>query len=124
MPGDADISDSIAKALPDVLQAKRTENNLLPAEIPLARIRAGQLKQCLLTERELSGNTVQAMLELISLEQETSGPTNLVKKVSTVSHVLQCTTNQPSTIICKPVAILQLYAPGSRSENFNTVLTS
>ena len=42
-PGDADIPDSIAKALLDALQEKRTGNNLPPTVIPIARICAAHL---------------------------------------------------------------------------------
>ena len=88
VPGGADINDSIAKVLLDALQIKRTGNNLPPAAIPLARIRAAQLKQCLLTGRDPSDNTVQSILVLISLEQETPGPANLADNVPTTSHTL------------------------------------
>ena len=83
-PGDADASDTIAKALLDALQEKRAGNNLPPESIP--RIRAAQLQQCLLTGRGLSDKTILATLELISLEKDTLGPANLADKVSTVSH--------------------------------------
>ena len=53
-PGDADIPGSIARALLDALQERWTGNNLPPAVIPVARIRATQLRQCLLTGKEPS----------------------------------------------------------------------
>ena len=70
--GDADIPDSIAKALLDALRTKQTGNNLLPAATLLACIRTTQLKQCLLTGREPPDCTIEATLNLITLEQETS----------------------------------------------------
>ena len=43
-PGEADIPDSIARALLDALQEKRMENQLQAAMVPLARVRASQLQ--------------------------------------------------------------------------------
>ena len=83
---DADIPDSIARAVLGALQEKRTGNNLLSTIISIARVRASQLQQCLLTGREPSKGTIQATLDLISLAQEPSGRTNLADKVSTVSY--------------------------------------
>ena len=57
-PGDAEIPDSIAKALLDALQEELIGNSLPPTVIPMARIRAAQLTQCLMTGREPSDNTV------------------------------------------------------------------
>ena len=98
-PGDADIPDSIVRALLDALQEKWAGNNILRALTPLVRIRTTQLKQCLLTARDPSDSTIQATLELIYMEQDTPGPVNIVDKVSTVSHIFECTTNQPSTTV-------------------------
>ena len=94
-PGDADIPDNIARALLDALQEEQTGSSLPPVVIPLAHIPATQLKQCLLIAREPSDNTIQATLELIFLEQDTSGPAKPADKVSTVNH--RCTTNQPNS---------------------------
>ena len=98
IPGEADIPDSIAKALLDALQTKRTGNNIPPAAILLSRIRTTQLKQCLLTGREPSDCTVEATLNLIPLEQKTSCSANLAGKVSRLSHILEYATDPPSTI--------------------------
>ena len=65
----------------------------------LVRIRASQLQQCLLTRKKTSDNTIYSTLELIFLEHNPSGPTNLANKVSTESHTLECTTNEPRTIV-------------------------
>ena len=83
---DADIPDSIARAVLGALQEKRTGNDLLSTIISIARVRASQLQQCLSTGREPSKGTIQATLDLISLGQEPSGRTNLADKVSTVSY--------------------------------------
>ena len=96
---DADIPDSIARALLDALKEKRTENELPSTMILIARVRASQLQQRLVTGREPSEGTIQATLDLISLGQEPSDLTNLADKVSTVSHTLECTSNQLSTAV-------------------------
>ena len=38
-------------------------------------------------------------MDLISLGQELSGSTNLADRVFTVSHTIECTSNQPSTAV-------------------------
>ena len=38
-------------------------------------------------------------MDFISLEQEVSGLANLADKVSTMTHKLDCTTNQPSATV-------------------------
>ena len=48
-PSDADIRDSIARTLLDVLQEKRTGNQLPVTMISLARVGGPQLQQCLAT---------------------------------------------------------------------------
>ena len=98
-PSDADIPDSIARALLNALQEKQTGNDLPPAVISIARVRAYQLQQCLVTGREPPEDTIQAPLDLISMGQEPSGLTNVADKVSTVSHTLEFTSNQPSSPI-------------------------
>ena len=103
-PSDADVHDSIAKALSDALQEKRAGNNFPPTMISVARIRATQRCQYLVTSgREPSNGTIQATLDLISLGQEPSGLTKVADKVFTVSHTLEYTSNQPSTAV--PVQI-------------------
>ena len=88
-PNDADIPDSIARALLGALQERRAGNNFPPATISVARIRAAQLQRCLVTGREPAKRRIQATLDLISLGQDTTGLANLVDKVSTVSHTLR-----------------------------------
>ena len=97
--GDTDILDSITKALLDALQERRTRNNLPPAMIPVARIPATQLQQRLVTGNEPSESTIQATLDFISLGHDTSGSANLADKMSTVSHTLECTLDQPSNAV-------------------------
>ena len=95
-PSDVDIPNSIARALLDALQEKRSGNQLPATMISLARVGAYQLQQCLPTGREPS----EATLDLISLGQKPSGLINLAdNKVSSVSHTLESTSNQPSTAV-------------------------
>ena len=94
---DADIPDSIARALLDALQEKQTGNQLPATRILLARVRASQLQQA--TGKEPSEGTIQATLDLISLGQEPSRSISLADKVSTLSHTLEYTSNQPSTAV-------------------------
>ena len=96
---DADIPDTITRALLDALQEKWTGNQLPVTMISIACVRASQLQQCLVTGREPSEGTIQATLDLISLGQESSGLVNLADKVYTVSHALECTSNIPSTAV-------------------------
>ena len=73
---DGDVPDSIAsRALLDALQKKRTGNELPSTMIAIARVRASQLQQCLVTGREPSEGTIQATPDLISRGQEPSGLT-------------------------------------------------
>ena len=95
-PSDADIPDSIAKALLDVLQEKRTGNQLPVTLISMVRVRASQLQQCWVTGREPAKTTIQATLDLITLGQGPSGSSTLADKVSTESHTLDV---QPSTAV-------------------------
>ena len=90
------IPHSIARALLDALQEKRTGKDLPPTIISIACVRASQLQQYLVTGREPSEGTNQATLDLISLGQGPSGLTHLADKVSTVSHTLEYTSNPPS----------------------------
>ena len=71
--------------------------------IPVARIHATQLQQCLVTGKKPSESIIQATLDLISLGHGTSDPVNLADKMLKVSHTLECTSNQPSTVV--PVQI-------------------
>ena len=82
-PSDADMPDSITKALLDALQKKRTGNQLPATKISLVRVRASQLQQCLVTGREASEGTIQATLDLISLGQV---PSTLINLVDTSIH--------------------------------------
>ena len=94
-PSDIDIPDSIARALLDTLQEKWSGNQLPATMISLARIGASQLQQCLAMGRETS----EATLDIISLGQEPPNLINLADKVSSVSHTLESTSNQPSTAV-------------------------
>ena len=85
---DANIPDSIARALLDALQAKWTGNQLPATMAPLARVRASQLQQCLVTEREPTEAITQATLDMIAVGQGLADPSNLANKVSMVSHTL------------------------------------
>ena len=93
---DADIPDSIARALLDALQEKRTENQLPVTMVSLARVRASQLQPCLVTGREPTEGIIQATLDIIAVGQGPVDPTTLANKVSTVSHTLDI---QPSTAV-------------------------
>ena len=50
-PSDADIPDSIARALLDPLREKQSGNQLPASMISLARVGGPQLQQCLVTGR-------------------------------------------------------------------------
>ena len=76
------------------IKERRTGNNLPAAMISVARIRTTQLQWYLVTGKEPSESTIQATLDLISLGQDTSDLANLADKVSTVSHMLECASNQ------------------------------
>ena len=89
MSDDAYTPLSIDKALLDSLQVKRAGNTLPTAAIPLARIRAAQLEPYLLTDKEPFDYIVQTTLDILSLEQNTSGPTNLADNVSTARHIIR-----------------------------------
>ena len=65
----------------------------------LAHVRASQLQQCLATRREPSEGKIQATLYLIFLRHIPSDLINITKRVFTVSHTLEGTSNQPSTAV-------------------------
>ena len=92
-PCDADILDSIARALLDALQEKRTGDQLPAAMSSLARIRASQLKQCLTTGSEPPEAIIQATLGLIAVGQGPADPLVLAEKVSMVSQTLDVQLN-------------------------------
>ena len=96
-PSDADIPNSLARALLDALQEKRTGNQLPATTISMARVRAFQLQRCLATGKKPAETTIQATLDLMSLGQGLSGSTNLADKVSTVCHTRLDV--QPSTAV-------------------------
>ena len=73
-PGEADIPESIARALLDALQEKRQGNQLPAAMGPLARVRASQLLQCLAKGSEPTGVVVQVTLDLIAVGQGPADP--------------------------------------------------
>ena len=84
--GDADIPDSIARALLDALQDKRRGNQLPAAMVPLARVRASQLHHCITKGNEPTETVIQATLDLIALGQGPADPLALADKVSIVSQ--------------------------------------
>ena len=83
---DADIPDSIARALLDVLQDKRKGHQLPAAMVPLARVRASQLHNCIAKGTEPTEAVVQATLDLIAVGQGPPDPLALANKVSMVSQ--------------------------------------
>ena len=85
-PGDADIPDSIARALLDALQEKWMGNELPAAMGPLARVRASQLQQCLAKGSKLTEAVIQATLDLIAVDQGPADPLALANTVSMVSQ--------------------------------------
>ena len=95
-PSNADIPNSIARALLDALQEKQTGNQLPATMISLARVKASHPQRYLATGKEPAETIIQATLDLISLGQRPSGSTTLADKVSTVNHTLD---GQPSTAV-------------------------
>ena len=91
--GDADIPDSVARALLDALQEKRHGNQFPAAMAPLARIRASQLHQCISNGTEPQETVIQAALDLIAMGQGPSDPAALSDKVSMVSQTPDVQTN-------------------------------
>ena len=85
-PCDADIPDSIARALLDALQDKRRGHQLPAAMSSLARIRASRLQHCIATGSEPTEAVVQATLDLIAVGQGPADPLALAGKVSMVSQ--------------------------------------
>ena len=85
--GDTDIPDSVARALLEALQEKRRGHQLPAVMAPLARIRASQLQQCVANGTEPQEAVIQAALDLIAMDQGSSGPVALVDKVSMVSQM-------------------------------------
>ena len=80
IPSDADIPDSIARALLDALQENRTGNQLPAMMISLTRVGGPQLQQCLVIGRNHQ-----------IYQPRRQGPT--------VSHTLEGISNQPSTAV-------------------------
>ena len=72
--GDADIPDSVARALLEALQEKRQGHQLPAAMAPLARVRASQLQQCVANGTEPQEAVIQAALDLIAMGQGPSDP--------------------------------------------------
>ena len=91
--GDADIPDSVARALLDALQEKRMGNQLPAAMAPLARIRASQLQKCISDGTEPQETVIQAALDLIAAGKGPSDPAALADKVSMVSQMPDVQTN-------------------------------
>ena len=80
--GDADIPDSVARALLDALQEKRQGHQPPAAMAPLARVQASQLQQCVANGTEPPEAVIQAALDLIAMGQGPSNPVTLADKVS------------------------------------------
>ena len=91
--GEADIPDSVARALLDALQEKRMGNQLPAAMAPLARIRASQLQKCISDGTEPQKTVIQAALDLIATGKGPSDPAALADKVSMVSQMPDVQTN-------------------------------
>ena len=91
--GDADIPDSVARALLDALQEKRMGNQLPAAMAPLAQIRASQLQKCISDGTEPQETIIQAALDLIALGKGPSDPAALSDKGSMVSQMPDVQTN-------------------------------
>ena len=91
--GDADIPDSVARALLDALQDKRQGHQLPAAMAPLARVRASQLHQCVANGTEPPEAVIQATLDLITMGQGPFDPVALADKVSMVSQMPEVQTN-------------------------------
>ena len=85
--GDADIPDSVARALLEALQEKRQGNQLPAAMAPLARVRASQLRQCVTNGTDPPEAVIQAALDLIAMGQGPPDPVALADKVSMVSQM-------------------------------------
>ncbi|CAM9536871.1 unnamed protein product [Ascophyllum nodosum] len=85
-PCDADIPDSIARALLDALQGKRRGHQLPATMVPLARVWASQLQHCIAKGSEPTEAVVQATLDLIAVGQRPADPLALADKVSMVSQ--------------------------------------
>ena len=79
--GDADIPDSVARALLDALQEKRQGHQLPAAMVPLARIRASQLQKCIASGAEPPEATVQATLDIVAMGSGPADPAALTTKV-------------------------------------------
>ena len=95
-PGDADILDSIVRALLDALQEKRVGNQLPAAVVSLARVLASQLQECLATGREPTEAVIQAKLDIIAVDQ---GPADPLALANTVSMASQTPDVQPKTTL-------------------------
>ena len=85
--GNGNIPDSVARALLDALQEKRQGKQLPAAMIPLARVRASQLHQCVANGTDPTEAVIQATLDLIAMGQGPSDPLALADKVSMVSQM-------------------------------------
>ena len=83
---DADIPDSVARALLDALQDKRKGHQRPAAMVPLARVRASQLHNCIAKGTEPTKAVVQTTLDLIAMGQGPPDSLALADKVSMVSQ--------------------------------------
>ena len=86
-PGDTDIPDSVARALPKAPQEKRQGHQLPAAMAPLAWVRASQLQQCVANGTEPQEAVIQAALDLIAMGQGPSDPVALADEVSIISQM-------------------------------------
>ena len=106
--GDADIPDSVARALLDALQDKRQGQQLPAAMVPLARVRASQSHQCMAKGTDPTEAVVQATLDLIAMGQGPSAPLTLADKVSMVSQMPEIQMNATLPAQEMVVAVLTL----------------
>ncbi|CAN0008564.1 unnamed protein product, partial [Ascophyllum nodosum] len=114
--GDADIPDSVARALLDALQEKRMGNQLPAAMAPLARIRASQLQKCISDGTEPQETIIQAALDLIALGKGPSDPAALSDKVSMLETRLDDVQATIASIIDAPTPPRKQHRGRSKSE--------
>ena len=129
--GDADIPDSVARALLDALQEKRMGNQLPAAMAPLARIRASQLQKCISDGTEPQETVIQAALDLIATDKGPSDPAALADKVLMVSQMPDVQTNATlpaqgssstiNTTACAEVTANPLYEAITRDNHSNPI---
>ena len=129
--GDADIPDSVARALLDALQEKRQGNQLPAAMAPLARIRASQWQQCITNGTEPPETVIQAALDLIAMDQGSSDPVALADKMSMVSQMpdvqrnatlpAQDSSSSINTTACAEVTANSLYRTATPDNHTSSI---